>query len=91
MNYSERLARLVYRLMWIGIAAAAILVGRILITGHTPFATPVDKQTGTAALLVATDAETGCQYILTPWGGITPRTGRDGHQVCPSAPDQPSR
>ncbi len=86
VSYSERLARLVYWLLWIGIAAVTILAGRTLITGHAPFETPVDKQTGTAALLVATDAGTGCQYVLTPWGGITPRTGRDGHQLCAPPP-----
>ena len=95
MSYPERLAQLLYWLLWFGVAAVVIVVSRAAITGHRPFETAVDKDTGTAALLVATDAATGCQYILTPWGGIAPRTGRDGRQLCspPSAapPGQPAK
>lgn len=29
-----------------------------------------------------TDHGTGCQYLETSGGGITPRLGRDGVQVC---------
>ena len=83
MSYAERLARLVYRLLWIAIGAAVVVLVRGLITGHVPLQTSVDPNTGTAALLLATDRGTGCQYILTPWGGITPRSGPDGRQLCP--------
>ena len=82
MTYAERLARLLYVLLWIAVLAALGIGARGLITGRFPFQTPVDPDTGTAALLIATDAGTGCQYILTPWGGIMPRTGADGHQLC---------
>ena len=82
MSYVERVARLVYWLLWVVIAVVVAVVGRDIAAGHLPFGSPVDPQTGTSALDVATDAGTGCQYILTPWGGIMPRTGRDGRQVC---------
>lgn len=29
-----------------------------------------------------TDYLTGCQYLTTFWGGITPRLDKDGKQVC---------
>ena len=84
MSYAERLARLVYVLIVItSVIAAAVLV-RGLVTGRFPFQTAVNSETGTSALLVATDAGTGCQYILTPWGGIMPRSGPDGRQLCPT-------
>ncbi len=82
MSDAARLARLVYVLCWIGIAAAVVLLARDLATGRLPFAAKADPDTGTAGLLVETDAGTGCQYIVTPWGGIVPRTGRDGRAIC---------
>lgn len=33
-----------------------------------------------------TDALTGCQYLASPWGGLTPRMGRDGRQLCLTPP-----
>ena len=47
-----------------------------------PFEARIDPQTRTSGLLVETDAGTGCQYIVTPWGGIVARTGPDGRQLC---------
>ncbi len=82
MSYGERLARLVYGLSWIGIAVVVIWLVRDVAIGTSPFTAKVDPDTGTAGLLVETDAATGCQYIVTPWGGIVPRTGSDGRQVC---------
>ena len=29
-----------------------------------------------------TDYGTGCQYLTTLWGSITPRLDKDGKQVC---------
>lgn len=34
------------------------------------------------------DAETGCQYLTTPAGGITPRLGVDGRQICTAGEDE---
>lgn len=82
MTYAERLARLVYALCWIGLAAVAALLVRDALIGNLPFIAHVDPDTGTAGLLVETDAGTGCQYIVTPWGGIVPRTDRDGKAIC---------
>ncbi|WP_237481554.1 hypothetical protein [Lichenibacterium dinghuense] len=86
ITWGERLARLVYVLAWVGIAAALVVLARDAASGALPFASRVDPDTGTAGLLVETDRGTGCQYIVTPWGGIVPRTGADGRQLCPPKP-----
>lgn len=83
---TERLARLAYGVLWALILAAAAVLVRDAVTGNLPFQTRVDPRTGTAAFFVETDAGTGCQYVLTPWGGIMPRTGPDGKQVCAKTP-----
>ena len=85
-RWAERLARLVYVLVWVAIAGAAVVLVREAATGALPFSARVDPDTGTAGLLVETDRGTGCQYIVTPWGGIVPRTGPDGRQLCPAKP-----
>ena len=86
MTHTERLARLVHVLCWIGIAVVLVLLMREAATGTLPFTSHVDPETGTAGLLVETDRPTGCQYIVTPWGGIVPRTGSDGKALCGSKP-----
>ena len=86
MSPGQRLARLVTVLILVGIAVAAVVLVRGAVTGDLPFAAHVDPDTGTAGLLVETDRGTGCQYIVTPWGGIVPRTGADGRQLCRSRP-----
>lgn len=35
-----------------------------------------------SGLGLRTDAQTGCQYLVSPWGGITPRLDRDGKHLC---------
>lgn len=85
MSWTERLAQLTFALVLLAVAGAALVVGRGFVTGVWPFAGAVDRQTGTAAIRVETDAGTGCQYVLTPLGGIVPRTGADGRQVCAAA------
>lgn len=82
MTHAQRLARLVHVLAWIGIAAALLLLLRAALAGTLPFSARIDPETGTAGLLVETDRGTGCQYIVTPWGGIVPRTGPDGRAIC---------
>lgn len=79
----ERLARLGFVVLLAGLALAAAFLVHAALAGGFPFYTRVDPRTGTAGLLVETDAGTGCQYILTPLGGIVPRTGADGRQLCP--------
>ncbi len=82
----ERLAGLLYWLVWVLIAGIVAFVAHAGATGGFPFYSRVDPRTGTSAISVETDAATGCQYILTPLGGIVPRTGRDGKQVCDPRP-----
>ncbi len=86
MTASERLARLLTWILWALIVGAVAFMAHAWATGGFPFYSRVDAQTGTAAISVETDAGTGCQYILTPLGGIAPRTGRDGKQFCEPHP-----
>lgn len=34
---------------------------------------------------VVTDARTGCQYLKSAFGGLTPRMGADGRHICEQA------
>lgn len=35
-----------------------------------------------SGLALRTDAQTGCQYLASPWGGLTPRVDRAGKHIC---------
>ena len=82
MSYVERLSRLLYVLCWLAITLVLALLARDAARGTLPFTERIDPETRTAGLLVETDGATGCQYIVTPWGGIVPRAGADGRQIC---------
>lgn len=84
VSWVERLAQLVYVLVWLAILAGLFATGERLVTGRWPGGARVDPRTGTALFRVETDRGTGCEWVITPWGGIMPRTGRDGKQLCPT-------
>ena len=85
-SHGERLARFVHVCAWIALALSVAWLGVRVASGNLPFTSHIDPRTGTAGLLVETDAGTGCDYIVTPWGGIVPRTGPDGKQLCGPRP-----
>lgn len=35
-----------------------------------------------SGLALFTDHMTGCQYVGSPYGGVTPRIDRDGNPIC---------
>lgn len=41
-----------------------------------------DPPGGRSQLALRTDHETGCQYLATRSGGLTPRRAADGRQIC---------
>lgn len=41
-----------------------------------------DGPNGRSGMKLRTDHGTGCQYLETADGGITPRLGSDGRQMC---------
>jgi len=41
-----------------------------------------DPEKGISGMTLSTDARTGCQYLSRGFGGLTPRMGADGKQVC---------
>lgn len=54
--------------------------------GIVSYTTPLDDSDRShsvrSGLGVKTDHMTGCQYLVTKWGGITPRLDGAGRQVC---------
>ena len=77
MTYAEKLARLAYVAAWLIIASS------VAYAAYRQFLHPApDPRTGTTGLAVETDAETGCQYVVTPWGGIVARLDPDGKPLC---------
>ena len=68
------------------ITTAAVLISIVIVVGlwahHQPPRDDSDPIDGRSNMSVLTDALTGCQYLTTQRGGITPRWTRDGEQVC---------
>ena len=67
------------------ITTAAVLVSIVIVAAisqHRPPRDNSDPIGGRSNMQVLTDALTGCQYLATAQGGITPRWTRDGEQVC---------
>ena len=77
MSYAEKLARLTYVAVWL-LIVSLVGYGAVRQFWHPAF----DPRTGTPGLAVETDAETGCQYVVTPWGGIVARLDPDGKPRC---------
>jgi hypothetical protein len=67
------------------IITAAVLFSIVIVAGlaqHQPPRDNSDPPGGRSNMSVLTDALTGCQYLATQRGGITPRMGADNKQVC---------
>ena len=67
------------------ITTAAVLISIVIVAGlaqHQPPRDNSDPIGGRSNMSVLTDALTGCQYLATQRGGITPRMGADNKQVC---------
>ena len=68
------------------ITTAAVLISIVIVVGlwahHQPPRDNSDPIDGRSNMSVLTDALTGCQYLATQRGGITPRMGADNKQVC---------
>lgn len=66
------------------IGLALIVVGvSLLALPLQPLDDTDNRQTGErSGVSLITDHGTGCQYLRTGWGGITPRIGPDGKPVC---------
>ena len=84
MTYAEKLVRLAYVLAW------TLIVALVGFAAHRQFRPPVpDPRTGTLGLAVEIDAETGCHYVVTPWGGIVARLDPDGKPLCKAPVQKP--
>jgi len=58
---------------WIGIV--------ILLFIYNPY-DDTDPENGRSGLSVYIDNKSGCQYLGTLFGGLTPRLNREGKQYC---------
>lgn len=73
---TERLANLVY---WLLVWGAVIQLGAWML-GY-PARDDTDPPNGRSGMRLYTDAATGCQYLGTLTGGVTPRHGAGGSHV----------
>lgn len=82
MELLETLKRFTFWLVWIFIAALAL--------SQAVSITPIGRDDtdmgswggGRSGIKPVTDAMTGCQYLVSPHGGITPRLDGDGKHIC---------
>lgn len=86
-NQDKRAAKVIQN----GIFGAARIIGAYLLvmflsatwvvdlTGYGRDSTDAEKRSG---MNLHTDAETGCQYLSVPGGGVTPRMNNDLHMGC---------
>lgn len=44
-----------------------------------------DSSSARSGMALHRDAETGCEYLASPWGGITPRLRASGDHMCKGA------
>ncbi len=63
-------------------AAVVVIVVVSFLSMHQPPRDNSDPIGGRSNMSVLTDALTGCQYLATQRGGITPRMDADNKQVC---------
>lgn len=68
------------RLIAIGVFALFVIQGIFDLLGVGKDST--DPANGRSGLELRTDAMTGCQYLESSDGALTPRLGRNGKQVC---------
>lgn len=74
--------------LWaVGKWALIALVGTAMYQGwYPPARDATDPPSGPrSGVRLRTDSGTGCQYLETKGGGLSPRLGADGKQVCGSA------
>lgn len=76
--------------IWVVLALVTVIVfGLSAMSKWQPTDSTDYSTSDRSGLKLHTDAMTGCQYLSTSGGGITPRLDRNGHQVCqqPTTPE----
>lgn len=64
---------------WVVIALlCAMFLGLVTSPSHDD----TDPPSGHSGMTLYTDQRTGCQYMGTGFGGLTPRMSQDGKQIC---------
>jgi len=62
--------------------AAMIVIGVVVFFFFQPEKDSTDPIDGHSGLSIKVDAMTGCQYLTTTDGGLTPRMDKSGAQLC---------
>jgi hypothetical protein len=66
-----------------GVILGALAAGSIIFAAMSHPYDNSDPPSGRSNLIIRTDSLTGCEYLRDAvGGGITPRMGKDGKQVC---------
>lgn len=73
---------------FVGVVVTLLLVAGLRMGGSPPPYDDTDAPPARSGLKVLTDARTGCQYLTTARGGLTPRLGRDGRHLCAPKEDE---
>lgn len=74
-----------YVLGWLFFAVIALQLLELFFPAALDWLSPrdaSDSATERSRVIVTTDHGTGCEYLRTRFGGIVPRMGADGQQVC---------
>lgn len=66
----------------------ALVFGLSVISKWQPTDSTDISRTDRSGLKLHTDAMTGCQYLSTSGGGITPRLDSQGKQICGSKEEE---
>ena len=63
--------------------AVCVIVLLLTLVSGTADKDSTDKPNGgRSGLRLSVDHQTGCNYLVAPGGGITPRLSRDGKHMC---------
>lgn len=68
---------------WYFIAIIAVSIANKCIGKYTDIGRDdTDQPGGRSDMVVLTDHQTGCQYLMGAHGGLTPRLDADGKHIC---------
>lgn len=79
LPHVERLAKMIYR-VWV--FAGILLIAAFLYGAFLQPTDDTDAPGERSGMRPYTDHATGCQYLATRNGPLTPRLGTDGRQIC---------
>lgn len=70
--------------VWLAVCGLLIYMGGL---GLYRMLIPAKDDTDPPGMILRVDALTGCQYLVEPRGGITPRVDDAGRHICERTPE----